>query len=164
MFTNAIEDGCGWHIIEQGWKDKVPGEKFISSKNRLKWKNVMQHMKRWIYSWMKPGRVEDADEFKISKFLLLQFICSQQVFNAADGKMDNIMTILQNLLNNVFVYEHLYLHYMRRNFDISHSCAHEGTNLGLKSHSASMKATMTLKNLSPTLVLQSTIQAKKIGK
>jgi hypothetical protein len=65
VFTNAIEGGCGWHIVEQGWKDKVLGEKFISSKNRLKWRNVTQHVKRWIYSWMKPGRVEDEDEYKI---------------------------------------------------------------------------------------------------
>ena len=65
VFTNAIEGGCGWHIVEQGWKDKVLGEKFISIKNRLKWKNVTQHVKRWIYSWMKPGRVEDEDEYKI---------------------------------------------------------------------------------------------------
>ena len=166
VFTNAIEGGCGWHIVEQGWKDKVPGEKFISSKNRLKWKNVTQHIKRWIYSWMKPGRVEEEDEYKISKFLLLQFICSKPVLSAADGKMDTIMTILRFLQNNVFVYEHLYLHYLRRHvrhFDISHSCAHEGTNLGLKSHSASMKATMTLKNSSQTLALQSTILAKKLG-
>ena len=166
VFTNAIEGGCGWHIVEQGWKDKVPGEKFISSRNRLKWKNVTQHVKRWIYSWMKPGRVEDEDEYKISKFLLIQFICSKPVLDAADGKMDIVMMILRFLQNNVFVYEHLYLHYLRRHvrhFDISHSCAHEGTNLGLKSHSASMKATMTLKNSSQTLAFQSTILAKKLG-
>ncbi|KAL3757417.1 LOW QUALITY PROTEIN: hypothetical protein ACHAWU_005148 [Discostella pseudostelligera] len=166
VFMNAIEGGCGWHMVEQGWKDKVPGENFFSTKNRMRWKKVTQHVKRWMYSWMKPGRIEDADEYKISKFLLLQFICSRLVLDAADGKMEVIMMILRFLQNHVFVYEHLYLHYMRkhiRHFDISHSCAHEGTNLGLKSHSASMKATMTLKNSSQTLALQSTIQAKKLG-
>ncbi|KAL3756458.1 hypothetical protein ACHAWU_009852, partial [Discostella pseudostelligera] len=100
VFMNAIEGGCGWHMVEQGWKDKVPGEKFFSTKNRMRWKKVTQHVKRWMYSWMKPGRIEDADEYKISKFLLLQFICSRLVLDAADGKMEVIMMILRFLQNH----------------------------------------------------------------
>ena len=114
---------------------------------------------------MNPGYVENEDEYRVSKFYLIQFICSQPVLDAADRKIDMIMTVLRFLQSNVFIHENLYLHYMRkhiRHFNTAHSCAHEGTNLGLKAHSAAMKATMTLTISSQTLATQSQIHAKKL--
>ena len=84
---------------------------------------------------MKPGYVEDEDELKISKFLLLQFICSVAFMRAANGQAELVMCTMRFLQCHVFVHEHLYLHYLRRtvrHFDQSHASPHEGTNFGTK--------------------------------
>lgn len=81
-----------------------------------------------MYSWMRPGYVEDDDEYKISKFFLIQFICSTAVFRAADGNMQIIMCMLHFVQGHVFVYENLYLNYKRkhvRHFDVSMGTPHE---------------------------------------
>jgi hypothetical protein len=67
------------------------------------------------------------------------------VFDAADGHHFMIRRILKFLRCHVYTWETLYLHYFRktlRHFDTSHSSAHEGTNNGMKSHSAGVQAMM----------------------
>ena len=115
-------------LVRQGWIVHVPGERSISNRNRLKWKSIIFKIQSWIYSWMRPGYVEDEDEYKISKFFLLQFVCSAAVLRVADGNIYIIKCILKFLQGHVFVYEGLYLHYKRKNlrhFDTSHGTPHE---------------------------------------
>jgi hypothetical protein len=69
-------------------------------------------IKQWLYSWMKPGYVESDDEYRISKTLLIQFICSAPVLAAAGGNVNMILDMLQFLQGYVFVHESLYLHYL----------------------------------------------------
>lgn len=154
IFVNAIEGGCGWHIgksfhpishlinldistwltsysffmVHQGMKDHVPGEMTFMKSNRARWRDVIHRVKLWVYSWMRPGYVETEEEYKISKFLLLQFVCSPSFLSAAEGKMFVVISMLRFLQKHVFVYEHLYCHYLRRSvrhFDTSHATAHE---------------------------------------
>ena len=69
--------------------------------------------------------------------------------------------ILKFLWCHVYTWESLYLHYERktiRHFDTSHSSPHEGTNHGLKSHSAGVKATMNLDLSAKTLNTQTSIR------
>lgn len=163
VFTNAIEGSCGFHIgkltmllrvcllysltshhswssfyineVNMGWKAHVPGKSSITKKNQSRWLIIVKKIHRWIYSWMEPGYVMSEDEYKISKFLLLQFICSASVLSGAEGKMHMILAILRWLRHYVFVYEDLYLFYLRKNvrhFDTAHSSAHEVSCFGLR--------------------------------
>ena len=117
--------------VRQGWEKNVPGEMNVSKYNRPKWKGLVKKIKKWVYSWMRSGYVEDDDEYKISKCFLLQFICSAAVLSAADGSVRMILCILRFLQGHVFVYESLYLHYKRkhiRHFDVAHGSNHEVSN------------------------------------
>jgi hypothetical protein len=114
-----------------------------------------------MYSWMNPGNVEDDDEYQVSKCLLEKFICSQAVLEVVDGNSIIIVKILKFLRLHVYTWETLYLHYARKNvrhFDTSHSSPHEGTNHGLKSHSAAVKATMNVDLSAKTLNTQTSIK------
>lgn len=58
---NAADAACGWHIIHQGWKRHCPG--IMSVPDKEKWRAVGDHIKNWIYSWMRPGYCETEEEF-----------------------------------------------------------------------------------------------------
>ena len=58
--------------------------------------------------------MEEEDEYKISKFLLLQFVCSAPVLRAADNNMTNVLSMIRFLQGHVFVHRDLYLHFPRR--------------------------------------------------
>ncbi len=97
-----------------GWKKNVPSVNVVSTKKSKKWTCVVKKIHRWIYSWMKPGYVEDEDEYNISKYLLEQFICSAAVLDAADGHQFMIVRILKFLRCHLYPWETLYLHYFRK--------------------------------------------------
>ena len=107
----------------------MPGINTITKKNQAKWKRVVRKIHGWIYSWMRPGYVEDQEEYEISKFILLQlFICSAPVLAAAEGHTFMIVRIMKFLRCHVFVYEGLFLHFKRMDvptFFVSHSSQHE---------------------------------------
>jgi len=86
----------------------------VSRYNRSKFKSLVRKIQQWMYSWMKPKYVEDDDEYKISKFLLIQFVCSGAVLNAVDSKLHIVLSILQFIRGHVFVHEGLYLYYLRK--------------------------------------------------
>jgi len=77
---------------------------------------------------MRPGYAVDAEEYNISKFILLQFICSAPVLAAAEGKAFMIVRIMKFLRCYVFVYEGLFLHHLRMRvptFFVAQSSQHE---------------------------------------
>ena len=150
IFTNAIEGSCGYHIgesaikliaivqtnfvphdllsVNMGYKKHVPGVMTLHKRNHACWLGIVRKIHQWIYSWMKPGYVEDQFEYQISKILLMQFISSAPVLVAAEGKLFLIIRILKWLRGYVFAYEELYLLYLRkrtRTFYTAHSSAHE---------------------------------------
>jgi hypothetical protein len=100
----------------------------VSKVNRVRFKSLVRKIKQWLYSWMRPGYVESDDEYKISKLLLLQFICSAAALSACDGNVQLVLCILKFLQGHVFVHEALYLHYLFkliRNYDVAHGVQHE---------------------------------------
>jgi len=128
VFPNTREATCGYHVVEFGWLLHVPGKRTISTTNRPRWVAVVRQIKKHIYTWMRPGYAEDESEYKISKCILLQYICSASVLSAAEGKLFVIVAILKFLRGHVFVHEQLYLHYLRRHIrclDVSHASPHE---------------------------------------
>ena len=77
---------------------------------------------------MKPGYVEDDMEYKISKFLLMQFICSAPVLMAAEGQTFMIIKIFRFLRGYVFDKENTYLYFLRKlilTMFTGHSSSHE---------------------------------------
>ena len=111
---------------------------------------------------MRPCCIETEDEYKISKYILLQFICSAAVLKAVNGNAGTIVAILHFLQCHVFTHETLYLHYLRkkiRHFDIATSSNQEGANFGTKSHTAAVQPTMDMDNAAQTMNLQSDLKA-----
>lgn len=106
----------------------VPGPNAVSKSCRPLWRAAIVKIRQWIYSWMRPGYVESDDEYKISKLILLQFVCSASVLKAAEGHIHIVTSILRFLQTYIFVHEFHYLHYKRRSmrhFDVSHGSQHE---------------------------------------
>jgi len=119
LSSHGIFEACPWNKVCQKTQS---GSLVICSKK----------IHQWIYSWMKPGYVEDEMEYKISKFLLMQFICSAAVLIAAEGQTHMIVKILRFLRGYVFDKEHTYLYYLRKlilTMFTGHSSAHEVMNL-----------------------------------
>ncbi len=113
-----------------GYLKHVPGINSVKKSNQARWSMVVKKIHQWIYSWMKPGYVECEDEYKISKFLLLQFICSPAVLIAAEGQTYMIVKILRFLRGYVFDKEDTYLYFRRKHvmtMFTGHSSPHEVT-------------------------------------
>ncbi len=140
---------------------------------------------------MRPNYVNNEQEYRISKFLFHKFLHSQTVLDAAEGNYKYINRIHMFFHQHVYVNEDLYLYYKRRHirhFEVSHSSPHEvskrfigitiyfkkidfgnfliilfqGTNFGLKKHSAPMQPTMNLDTSSKTLNLQANLKAREV--
>jgi hypothetical protein len=73
---NAIDGGCGWHVVEQGWKRHGPGTTAVIevSGKHDKFNLFRKRVKDWCCSWMTPGGVKSEEECSVSKQLL--FACS----------------------------------------------------------------------------------------
>ena len=163
--------------------NKVPGITSIKKVNEPRWTSVVRIIHQWIYSQMKPGYAEDEEECIISKCLLLQFVYSARVLTAAKGNLFMITKILRFLRGYAFVYEDLYLYYLRKKqctmwtthsaadevggFLLSHYCSWynkkteshvinfiKGTNLGLNNHTAQVKPIMNLDTASNAIWVQ----------
>ena len=68
-----------------GWTAHVPPMSTLTKSYRSRWRLVIKKIHGWMYSWMNPNMVENEMEYKISKFILMQFICSGPVLAAAEG-------------------------------------------------------------------------------
>lgn len=88
QLDNAIHDcfpriqrvmRCGWHIVENGWQKNCPGECSVHGPLWDKFKQLLKVVKKWIYSWMKPGYCETEDEYHLSKVLLMPYLSSELV-------------------------------------------------------------------------------------
>ncbi len=78
VFVNASEGTCGYHVVHIGWRSNVSSCVNVLSPQKLRiWSFIVQQVHKWLYSWMTPGNVEDKEEYEISKYLLVKFICSQ---------------------------------------------------------------------------------------
>ena len=82
IFPNALEGGCGYHVVHCTWCKYVPKVATLQRRYQENFKKISSHILRWVYSWMQPSFVESSEEYKISKFLLIQFISSKSVLRA----------------------------------------------------------------------------------
>jgi hypothetical protein len=96
---------------------------------------------------MRPGYVEDMEEYNISKYLLEKFECLLPVLEIVDGSSFMVRSILKFLNGHVYTWEILFqffTHKQIRHFNTAYSSAHEGSRHGMKSHSAAIKPTMDM--------------------
>jgi hypothetical protein len=96
---NAMDGGCGWHIMEQGWK--AHGPRKIAVKDAAKhdkYNLFKKRVKDWCYSWMTPGGVESDDEYTISKQLFVAYLGSPEVFNSCDGGQQYVIHQVSDFL------------------------------------------------------------------
>ena len=52
-FHNASRGRCGFHLITLGWKKYMGAKKQCNNNGKLH-ETISQHLKTWLYSWMKP--------------------------------------------------------------------------------------------------------------
>ena len=76
---NAINGGCRWHIVFQGWKRHGPGKTAVVDVGgkREKYNIFKKRVKAWCYLWMTPGGVESGEEYSVSKQLLFAYLASE---------------------------------------------------------------------------------------
>ncbi len=75
---------------------------------------------------MRPSYVNDAQEYRISKFLFHKFIHSQGFLDATEGDYDLVNQIHMFFNEHVYVHEDLYLYYKKIRFmEVSHPTPHE---------------------------------------
>ena len=100
VFVNAVEGTSGFHVVNMGWKKHVPPIG-ISHCNLKKWTVAVTKIHSWIYSWMRPGCVEDEEEYNISKHFLEKFVFSLPILGIVEGNALMIRSILKCLHGNV---------------------------------------------------------------
>ena len=112
----------------ENWKDHVPGPQLVVPRLQPAWKNDVRKIKLWVYSLMQPGYAECKDEYKISKWLLLQFVCSAAILQTVGDRLYIVLAMLRFRQGHVFMHEALYLHYLRqelRHYGAAHGTPHE---------------------------------------
>ena len=162
---NAFDGRCSRHIITQGWKRRIPGCHCVPSNLREEFKVIESRIKSWLYSFTKPGYVEDEMEYELSKKLLFSYLRSSTVARVFDSNDNLIRTVLDFVTNYVLVYTDNIAYFKRkahRHYDVSSNNAHEGTNYGLKSHSASVKPCQKLDSAGKSLTLQGVLKVNDI--
>jgi hypothetical protein len=158
---NAIDGGCGWHIVEQGWKAHGPGKTAVKEKKRDAYNLFKKRVKDWCYSWMKPGGVESEEEYSVSKELLFAYLASPEALGACDGQTYVIEQVSEFVRNYVIVYDRVFLFYKKkylRYFNVKTSSAHEGTNFGIKEHAAAVLPSHKINVAGKNLSLQATMK------
>ncbi len=146
VFPSAVEGACGWHLGRKlihlfisimsylflSDKSLIPtfsysrlegpcvpcSNVFMTCRNE-KWNKVVINIRKWCYTWMHQGYVHDEEDYKISKYLLLEYIQSNTVLFASSYNQYLINSILKFLQYHVFVCKDLYLNYLRKHVNIS---------------------------------------------
>ena len=125
---NAADAACGWHIVHQGFQKNCPGKKSVGPEHEKKWEQFTDHVKSWIYSWMRPGYCESEEEYKVSKELLFRYIASESALDAAGGNAQHLTRVKEWVRKLVSSHDTLFLHYLRkskRTFDTFVASGHE---------------------------------------
>jgi hypothetical protein len=160
-----IDGTCAWHLINQGLIKRSLSKGFIKDLSKQeKYSLFLEHIKSWCYSLIPSFGCEDKEEYILSKELLFSYINSPKGLLACDGSQHAIRALDDWVRNHVVIKEKLYLYYPHkfcRYFNVKMSSAHEGTNLGLKSHAASVRPNQTMAHAAKNACLQSDMKGSE---
>jgi MULE transposase domain/SWIM zinc finger len=163
---NARFGGCGWHIVDRGWKRYGPGIScFSARRKRQEVKTFFHGIHNWIYSWMRPGYCETREEYQVSLRLLEEYISSDAVKKMLDGNTHIITHLKKFIREHVLVHEKHFLHFLRKDtrfLDVAHNSSHEGTNHGMKSSATAVLPTHSLAKAAEHMRIQGVITTKRL--
>jgi hypothetical protein len=156
LFPHGIIGGCAFHLFENGWNRHVVHTSWNKSK-KVQWMRLVRGIHTWLHSWTRPGFCLSQEEYEISKYLLLACLTSKCALKMAGNDEYLISSAVKFVKDYVFPNEPLFLFYPRKS--VFHLCvattsAHEGTNHGLKSHTAGVKATHALDTAAKAMSVQ----------
>jgi hypothetical protein len=156
LFPNSIVGGCCFHMFHNGWNRHVCTINWTNSKKPT-WVAFVRRIHSWMYSWTRPGYCQTREEYEISKHLLIECLTSKHALKMAGNHEYLISSAIAFIKGYVFPNEGLYLFYLRKsvfNLCVATTSAHEGTNHGLKSHAAAVKATHALNTAAKAMTVQ----------
>ena len=160
-FPSAVRTRCIWHIVDRGMKTWYPTFRTVHGATGCSKEchdKVRDTVRRWIFSWASPGHCETHDEFTVSKGLFLAYLSSAKVAKVL-GK-NGVEEVKLYHRKHVEPLEEHFVFYTRRAllaFETNSNSAQEGTNNGLKHHSAAVKPTHGLMKATKTLTFQGTV-------
>eukprot|EP00978_Attheya_sp_CCMP212_P014408 scaffold36669_cov47-Attheya_sp.AAC.2 len=164
--SHAHFSQCGWHIVCQGWKRHGPSGKAITGQKKSVFDQFLKHVKNWMYSFMRPNKVESKEEFELSKKLLFCYVSGEAATRACDGNKHILEQITTFIRDYFLIYDETFLFYLRmfiRHFNVSTNSAHEGTNFGLKNHAANVKPSHNLTNAAKAMTFQSNVKIMQVS-
>lgn len=151
---------CAWHLFSQGYKIHIRNVGTFPDSKKVLYDMFVKTLMTWLYSFTRPGYVEDIEEYNISKKLLSTWVKSNKVTELLGAETS--VSVLRWLLDNVFPYEEYFCLFRRmylRTFYQATTSPHEGTNFGLKSHSASAKPCHTMDKAGRAMSFQDSLKA-----
>ena len=151
---------CAWHIIFKGWARNCGLEAAVVRDHRHRFRLIATVIKKWCFTFCWPCYCETSEELKISKCLLLAFLHSRPVRKVLTSEQRQV--VLSFLRDKVFIHD--------RSMAMAHKLAirchnevtnssHEGTNNGLKEHSAPVRQGQPVKEAAKVMKFQSDIKA-----
>ena len=134
---------CCWHLIEKGWQRYCPKENIVPAVHVGSFCNFCETIKKWMYTFMYAGGCESQQEYRISKAFLFAYLSSFHLDH-------NFSCTTSACLCNqefcygfpeepFFVYEDDFVQFkckFLRHYNECTNSSHEGTNRGMKAHSA----------------------------
>lgn len=156
LCPHARIGGCSFHMFGNGWNRHVGTTNWDTSRNPA-WMTFVRQIHSWMYSWTRPGYCHTQEEYDISKHLLISCLTSKHALKMAGNRKDLIARAIAFIKGYVFPNEDLYLFYPRSevfNLCVATTSAHEGTNHGLKSHAAAVKATHAMNTAAKAMSIQ----------
>jgi hypothetical protein len=117
---NAIDGGCGWHNVKQGWKMHGPGKRAVTERDgkHNQYNLFKKGVKEWCYSWMTPGRAKCEDEYSVSKKLFFSYLAKSEALDICDGQQYVIDQVSDFVRDYVIVYNQVFLFYKKKTYAI----------------------------------------------
>ena len=157
LCPNAELGLCSFHLFNNGWNRHVIGSSnWLKSRNTA-WTTFVRRIHSWMYSWTRPSYCQTEEEYEISKHLLIVCLTSKYALKMAGNNKQLIASAIAFIKGYVFPNETHFLFHPRkdkRTLCVATTSAHEGTNNGLKSHAAGVKATHTMNNAAKAMTIQ----------
>ena len=159
LFPNATVGECAYHIVNMGWNRHVCNASFVSKKKRKidTWMGFTKRIHAWLYSFTRPEYCVTAEEYEISKYLLIACLTSKHALKMAGGNELLIASAVSFVRDYIFPKEQNFLFHLRKkifSLDVMCSSAQEGLHNGLKVSVAGVKATMALDTAAAAINIQ----------
>jgi MULE transposase domain len=151
FMPDAFRARCIWHIVDRGMMKNYPNG--VSRKLNTKFEkdrclSLRLLIRHWLWSWSQDT-CESKEEFHLSAALFEEYLQSdevKQIFDphgartaAAESEIEEITEFVRRNVEPLVPFFAFHLRKHMHTFETNSNSAHEGTNHGIKSHSAAVK-------------------------